>query len=135
MVESSQAIYRSGTSQRIVQQNEFNGKGVIMRIRILFGAVVLTSLVGGVFAQTDHTRKEGSLKAVESKAAPDTKPQITAKDLKERLGKGEKVIILDARHDLAGQILKGALHVPIEKLEEWAKNADKDTLIVTYCTC
>ena len=60
---------------------------------------------------------------------------MTAKELKARLDKGEKVIIIDARHDLAGQIIKGAIHVPIEKLADWAKDADKGTVIVTYCTC
>ena len=63
------------------------------------------------------------------------KPQIIAKDLKERLDKGEKITIIDARHDLGGQIVKGAIHVPMDKLEDWAKNIDKDAMIVTYCTC
>jgi len=70
-----------------------------------------------------------------AKAAAPAKQQMTAKDLKARLDNGEKVIILDARHNLGGQILKGAIHVPSDKLEEWAKTADKDAVIVTYCTC
>ena len=107
-----------------------------MRFRILLAMVLATALAGGVVAQTDkHVHEHGSVKAVESKASPDTKPQITAKDLKERLDKGEKIIIIDARHDVGGQILKGAIHVPMDKLEEWAKDADKDAVIVTYCTC
>lgn len=63
------------------------------------------------------------------------KPQITAAQLKERLDKGEKVTIIDARHDVGGQIVKGAIHVPMDKLEDWAKGVDKDAMIVTYCTC
>lgn len=63
------------------------------------------------------------------------KPQITATQLKERLDKGEKITIIDARHDVGGQIVKGAIHVPMDKLEEWAKSVDKDAMIVTYCTC
>ena len=63
------------------------------------------------------------------------KPQITAAQLKERLDKGEKVTIIDARHDVGGQIIKGAIHVPTDKLEDWAKGVDKDAMIVTYCTC
>lgn len=108
-----------------------------MRFRILLAAVLTTALVGGVFAQTDkHTHEHGSATAAESKAPADAgKPQITAKDLKARLDKGEKVTIIDARHDVGGQILKGAIHVPMDKLEEWAKDADKDAVIVTYCTC
>jgi rhodanese-related sulfurtransferase len=63
------------------------------------------------------------------------KPQITAAQLKERVAKGEKVTIIDARHDLGGQIVKGAIQVPMDKLEEWAKTIDKNSVIVTYCTC
>lgn len=63
------------------------------------------------------------------------KPQITATQLKERLDKGEKVTIIDARHDVGGQIVKGAIHVPMDKLEDWARDVDKDAMIVTYCTC
>ena len=72
-----------------------------------------------------------------SLAAPrvSDKPQITATQLKERLDKGEKVTIIDARHDVGGQIVKGAIHVPMDKLEDWAKGVDKDAMIVTYCTC
>ena len=61
--------------------------------------------------------------------------EMTAKDLKQRLDKGEKIVILDARAGLNGQIIKDAIHLPEDKLEEWAKNVDKATVIVTYCTC
>lgn len=63
------------------------------------------------------------------------KPQLTATQLKERLDKAEKIIIIDARHDLGGQIIKGAIHVPMDKLEDWGKGIDKTATIVTYCTC
>jgi rhodanese-related sulfurtransferase len=92
-------------------------------------------LPGGWLAkatQLDH----GSAKATaEGHSTDAAKPHMTAKELKARLDKGEKVIVIDARHDLAGQIIKGAFHVPIEKLEDWAKDADKSAVIVTYCTC
>lgn len=65
----------------------------------------------------------------------EAKREMTAQELKQRLDKGEKVVILDARHDLGGQIIKSALHVPSDKLEAWAKTVDKTTVIVTYCTC
>jgi len=92
-------------------------------------AVLLaTGVLGADLHQRDHDH--GGAKA----GAP-AKQQITAKDLKARLDKGDKVVIIDARHDLVGQILKGAIHVPSDKLEEWAKTADKDAVIVTYCTC
>src|SRR2546422_563284 len=107
-----------------------------MRFRILLAIVLTTVLAGGAAAQTDkHVHERGSLKVTEAKASADAKLQITAKDLKERLDKGEKIIIIDARHELGGQILKGAIHIPMDKLDEWAKDADKDSVIVTYCTC
>lgn len=68
-------------------------------------------------------------------AADDAKHEITAQELKQRLDKGEKIVILDARHELNGQIIKNAVHVPMDKLEDWAKGVDKKTVIVTYCTC
>jgi len=61
--------------------------------------------------------------------------EMTAQDLKQRLDKGDKIVILDAREGLNGQIIKGAIHLPEDKLEEWAKTADKGAVIVTYCTC
>src|SRR5437867_7509144 len=110
-----------------------------MRIRnMLLAAIATMALVAaGALAQTDkHAHDHGSTKAADSKDSADAaKQQMTAKDLKARLDKGEKVIIIDARHDLGGQIIKGAIHVPSDKLDDWAKDADKNAVIVTYCTC
>ena len=108
-----------------------------MRFRILLAAVLAAALTGRVAAQTDkHAHEHGSIKAAESKAPAETgKPQISAKVLKQRLDSGEKITIIDARHDLGGQIIKGAAHIPMDKLEEWATDVDKDAVIVTYCTC
>jgi len=110
-----------------------------MRIRntLLAAMAIMTLVVAAAFAQTDkHSHDHGSAKTADSKDSADAaKQQMTAKDLKARLDKGEKVIIIDARHDLGGQILKGAIHVPSDKLDDWAKDADKSAVIVTYCTC
>jgi rhodanese-related sulfurtransferase len=109
-----------------------------MRFRnMLLAAMATTTLVvAGAFAQTDkHSHDHGSAKTADSKDSADAAKQMTAKDLKARLDKGEKVIIIDARHELGGQILKGAIHVPSDKLDDWAKDADKSAVIVTYCTC
>lgn len=108
-----------------------------MRFRnmLLAAMATVSLLVTGAFAQTaqhDH----GSTKAAGSKdSAEAAKQQMTAKDLKARLDKGDKVIIIDARQELGGQIIKGAIHVPSDKLEAWTKDADKNAVIVTYCTC
>jgi len=64
-----------------------------------------------------------------------TKHELSAADLKARIDKNQSIIIMDARTDLGGQIIKGAVHVPLSKVEEWARGADKKAIIVTYCTC
>jgi rhodanese-related sulfurtransferase len=110
----------------------------MMRFRnVLLSATMTVVVAGAAFAQTDKQKHDhDSAKAADSKASTDAaKPSIAAKDLKQRLDGGEKIAILDARHDLGGQILKGAIHVPSDKLEEWAKDVDKNAVIVTYCTC
>jgi rhodanese-related sulfurtransferase len=110
-----------------------------MRLRNTVLALATTGLIAaGAFGADlrQHDHDHGSAKAADKKeAGVPAKQQMTAKELKARLDKGEKVIIIDARHDLGGQILKGAIHVPSDKLEEWAKTADKNAVIVTYCTC
>ncbi|HJQ24656.1 MAG TPA: rhodanese-like domain-containing protein [Blastocatellia bacterium] len=90
--------------------------------RLMMAAVVCLLLTAGLFAAPRAT-------------SDDTKHEITAQELKQRLGKGERIIIVDARHALNGQIISGAVNVPSDKLEEWAKTVDKQTVIVTYCTC
>ena len=108
-----------------------------MRFRILLAVMFATVIAGGAAARTaKHVNGYGSVMAAQSKTTDDAgKPQITAKDLKQRLDRGDKITIIDARHEVGGEMLKGALHVPGDKLEDWAKNVDKDSVIVTYCTC
>lgn len=113
-----------------------------MQLRKLLLAIVsVVALAAGAFAQADkhthdqHTHDHGANKADSKESAQSADDHMSAKELKARLDKGEKVVIIDARHDLAGQILNGAIHVPSDKLEDWAKGVDKNTVIVTYCTC
>jgi len=110
-----------------------------MRFRNMLIAAIATMLLGvaGAVAQAaQHGHDHGTGKAAGVKSSAEAaKQQITAKDLKARLDKGDKVIIIDARHELGGQIIKGAIHVPSDKLDDWAKDADKSAVIVTYCTC
>lgn len=109
-----------------------------MRFRSsLVTAAIITTLFCAVFARADRRSHEYSTLNTAASVASrvSDKPQITAKDLKDRLDKGEKITIIDARHDLGGQIIKGAIHVPMDKLEDWSKDVDKNAMIVTYCTC
>lgn len=91
--------------------------------KLMIAAAILTLLAAA------------SLFAAPRANGEDGKHEITAKELKQRMDKGEKVIIIDARHNLNGEIIKGAVHVPMDKLEDWAKGIDKKTVIVSYCTC
>lgn len=102
-----------------------------------FAIIAVTLVAGAASAQTDtHTHEHGSVVVADSKTSTESvKPQIAAKDLKARIEKGEKITIIDARHDVGGEIIKGAIHVPMDQLEAWAKSADKNSVIVTYCTC
>ena len=60
--------------------------------------------------------------------------RITPEEVRQRREAGEKPIILDARASVGDVIIRGAVRVPNERIEAWAKNAPKDALIVTYCT-
>jgi len=123
-----------------IQSLNQNSTEESMRFRnTLLAAFATLSLIAAGALGADlqqHELDHGTAKAADKKeAGAPAKQQMTAKELKARLDKGEKVIIIDARHSLAGQILKGAIHVPSDKLEDWAKTVDKDAVIVTYCTC
>lgn len=108
-----------------------------MRFRnALLAATITITLSCAVFAREDKHPGYNSIEAAVAIASRvSDKPQITATDLKQRLDKGEKITIIDARHDLGAQIVKGVIHVPMDKLEDWAKDMDKNATIVTYCTC
>lgn len=59
--------------------------------------------------------------------------RISIQELTKRLDAGTKVVIVDSRGSVDGSMIKGAVHVPNDDLETWAKTVAKDTLIVTYC--
>ncbi|HEU4391180.1 MAG TPA: rhodanese-like domain-containing protein [Blastocatellia bacterium] len=94
--------------------------------------IVAAGLMTGGVVAAQHNNDHASQTAAVSQTS---KNHITAPDLKRRLDSGDKIIVVDARSNLAGQILKGAVQVPMSKLEEWAKTIDKGAIIVTYCTC
>lgn len=97
-----------------------------LRNKALSLAAMMLLIIGSAYAQS----------AKSDKMADDSKKhQMSAQELKRRLDKGEKVIVIDARHNLNGEIIKSAVHVPTDELAEWAKNIDKTAVIVTYCTC
>jgi rhodanese-related sulfurtransferase len=106
-----------------------------MKLKTLLTAIAMVmALVGAssALAGNNAIRNGANSKSPEGDEA---KFQMTAKDLKNRLDKGEKILILDARSHLGAEMIKGALHVPVAQAEEWAKTGDKKAVIVTYCTC
>ena len=64
----------------------------------------------------------------------DVARRITIEDLQKRVSNGTPVVFVDTRGAAAGPVPKGAMHLTGDQLEAWAKNRDKRTLIVTYCT-
>lgn len=98
-----------------------------MGLKKIWLAALMMAMIGGASA----SMRVANAKSLDDKADR----HMSAKDLKQRLDKGDKIIIVDARGSLNGQIIKGAAHLPMGQLEEWAKTIDKKTVIVTYCTC
>ena len=66
-------------------------------------------------------------------ADTDGVPRIAVKELKEKLDKKEKVVVVDVRRNIATKI-KGALHIPLDELEQRLNELPKDNLIVTVCS-
>ena len=65
---------------------------------------------------------------------PGVTRRITPEEVQRRRDAGEKPIILDTRASVGEVIIRGAVHVPNDRIEAWAKDCAKDALIVTYCT-
>lgn len=64
---------------------------------------------------------------------PGVARRITPDEVKRRRDAGEKAIIVDTRS--AGSVIaKGAVRVPNDRIDTWAKDIPKNALIVTYCT-
>lgn len=65
---------------------------------------------------------------------PGVARRITPEQVQRRRDAGKRVTLLDTRRSPSDVIVKGAVQVPNDKIKEWAKDARKDALIVTYCT-
>jgi len=78
----------------------------------------------------------GALRAEEGARPfdPGVARRITPEEVQRRRDAGERPIILDTRGSVADGMAQGAVHVPNERIEAWAKDVPKDALIVAYCT-
>lgn len=58
--------------------------------------------------------------------------QTAADELKARLARGEKVLVIDVRSDeeVRGGSIPGAVHIPMEQLEARMKDVPKDVQLV-----
>ena len=65
---------------------------------------------------------------------PTVARRITPEQVQRRRAAGEKPIILDTRASIGDATIHGAVHVPNDRIEAWAKDARKDALIVAFCT-
>lgn len=65
-------------------------------------------------------------------------PRITKEELKEKLDRGERLVILDIRNSidygLSDKKLPGAQRVPLGDIEKAAGKLDRAVEVVTYCT-
>jgi rhodanese-related sulfurtransferase len=61
--------------------------------------------------------------------------RITAEQVKDRMDRGQKVIFVDTRAEIPDAMIKGAVQVPENKLDEWAKGTLRSAFVVVYCTC
>jgi hypothetical protein len=76
------------------------------------------------------------LRAGEKAAAfdPSVARRIKPEEVRQRQKAGQKPIILDTRASVSDEIVKGAVIVPADGIEAWAKDVPKKALIVAYCT-
>ena len=65
--------------------------------------------------------------------------RITVAELRQKLDDGENPIILDLRSGaelkLDPSVIRGALHVEMDKIENWSQKMAHDRDIVVYCSC
>jgi len=65
--------------------------------------------------------------------------RITVAELRQKLDDGENPIILDLRSGaelkLDPSVIRGAVHVEMDKIENWSRKMAHDRDIVVYCSC
>ena len=65
--------------------------------------------------------------------------KITVDELRQKLDEGENLVIIDLRSDaelkLDPSVIRGAVHVEMDKIEDWSQKLPHDENIVVYCAC
>lgn len=65
----------------------------------------------------------------------DVARRITVDEVKQRLDRGQKIHFVDTRAEIPDVMIEGAVQVPEDRLEAWAKAVPRNASIVVYCTC
>ena len=95
---------------------------ISLSVRIVIGTALACSLAVPLRAEEATTFDPGVAR------------RITPEEVQRRRDGGEKALIVDTRSRPSDVIVRGAVHVPNDRTEVWAKDVPKDALIVTYCT-
>ena len=65
--------------------------------------------------------------------------KITVAELRQKLDDGENPVILDLRSSaelkLDSTVIRGAVHVEMNKIEDWSQTMAHDRDIIVYCSC
>jgi membrane protein DedA with SNARE-associated domain/rhodanese-related sulfurtransferase len=112
----------SGELERIAARAAHMGEGLLAIVILAFG---------GYVAWKFYNRQQFLSKL---KIA-----RITPEELKEKLDRGEDVLIVDLRHELDfeanPETIPGAMHVDAAELEEASEAIPRDREIVLFCAC
>lgn len=107
-----------------------------MRMRLRFStATILATVAVLSFAACRHNVQTGERTTAEAQAVPsDGVRRITISELRERLEKGDAVVI-DVRGSVEYNLghIKGARSVPLGLIAQQAGELPRDKLLVTYC--
>ena len=93
--------------------------------------ILLLSFTTGLMLITCYSQE-----AKESTAVVTALHEVNVDQLKQRLGVGENIYLLDVRTpaELAEHgLIKGAVNIPIDELEDRLAEVPKDRPVVTYC--
>ncbi len=106
--------------------------------RVLCALVVIAFATLAAWAQNANANANAAATPPNSASSanstnPNDVPRISVMDLKSKLDKNDKVVVVDVRGHV-GTIIKGALHIPIGDLEKNLDKLPKDKLIVTVCS-
>jgi membrane protein DedA with SNARE-associated domain len=117
------------------------GLGWVFRLQVMhlmvwldafgkLGLAVLAGLAGG-WAFFKWTERRQFYKLLE-------RSRISAPELKERLDRGENIIVVDLRSDLTYRVdglkVKGAIHIPPSQFDRRYKEIPTGRTVVMYCT-